>query len=184
MPPSSSVIFDSGPLITLATPQVDGKPLIDYVYPLVSIVAVETVAQEITANLRHPNAAILKALLDAQHITRVPVPTTPVDALIDAYPKLGTDKGKGERDTIRLGVATHNPVIIDDQQAFFVAARFELNPLTLQDFLVELVRTRRLPKALAVRLVTAMIGRYVETSIRHTLYKLNEVDDDPSNDNH
>jgi hypothetical protein len=174
-----NLIFDSGPLITLATPKVDAKPIVEYVRPLLNIIVVETVAQETTSNLRHPNAVVIKALLDNGHIARVPVPTTAVDTLIDSYPKLGVDKGKGERDTIRLGVATQTRVVIDDQQAFFVAARFELNPVTLPDLLVELTRSRRLPKPLALRLVNAMTGRYVETSIQHTLYKLNEVSDDP-----
>ncbi len=181
MNPSNRFIFDSSPLITLATPKVERKPIIEYIYPLLEIVVVETVAQETISNLRHPNAILIKTLLDKGQITRLPVLTTAVDTFIDSYPKLGVDRGKGERDTIRLGVATKTQVIIDDQQAFFVAARFELNPITLQDLLVELTRSRLLPKSLALRLVAAMTGRYVDISIRHTLYKLNEVSDDPSN---
>jgi hypothetical protein len=182
MQSSGAVIFDTSPLITLATPKVNGKFIIDYIWPLVEMFVVETVAHEATTNLQHPNARVIKSLLDNGNLKREAVPVTSVDSLIDSYPKLGTDKGKGERDTIRLGLAMRTRVVIDDQQAFFVAARFELNPITLQDLLVELTRSRKLPKPLALRLVSAMTGRYVPISIQHTLYKLNEVSDDPDHD--
>ena len=182
MQSSEALIFDTSPLITLATAKVGGKPIIDYILPLVEMIVVETVAHEATTNLRHPNARVIKSVLEKGNLRRVAVPTTSVDSLIDGYPKLGTDKGKGERDTIRLGLAMRTRVVIDDQQAFFVASRFELNPVTLQDLLVDLTRSRKLPKLLAIRLVSAMTGRYVPISIQHTLYKLNEVSDDPDHD--
>jgi hypothetical protein len=180
---SPAFIFDTSPLITLAGIIVDGKAAINHILPLIHILIVETVAQEATANPTYTDARIIQTLLDAKQISRVPVPTTPLDDLISAYPKLGTDKGKGERDTIRLGIVTRDVrVIIDDQQAFFVAARFELNPLTLFDLIVELTRSRKLTKELALKITTATSGRYAPIAIEHTVYKLREVSDDPDHD--
>ncbi len=125
----------------------------------------------------------VQSLLDNGSIQRLPVPTTPVDSLIDAYPKLGVGKGRGERDSIRLGVKhPETRIIIDDQQAFFVAARFDLRPLTLLDLIVELVRSTHLNKATAFQIIQAVAGRYAAVSIQHTLFKLNEVDSDPNYD--
>lgn len=174
-------LLDASPLVTLATPVVDGKVIVEYILPLISIAVAETVAQEATINLAHRNAVVIKRLIDDEQIEVLPVPATSVDYLIDAYPKLGLDKGSGERDTIRLGIVTPNRrVIVDDQAAFFAAARFELNPITLQDLLVNLARLHRLEKSLAIKIVRALTGRYAAVSIQHTLHKLNEVRDDPT----
>jgi hypothetical protein len=173
-------IFDTSPLITLAGTTVDGKPAVEYILPLIRLLVVETVAQEAAANPTYPDGRVVQALLDARRIAQLPVPVTPVDRFINAYPKLGTDKGKGERDTIRLGVVTPSArVIMDDQQAFFAAARFELNPLTLLDLIVELTRSRQLSKEMALKITKATSGRYAPVSIEHTVYKVNEVPDDP-----
>lgn len=175
-------IFDTSPLITLAGTTVDGKPAIEHILPFIHLLVVETVAQEATANPSYPDARVVQDLLKAGRIAQLPVPVTPVDTFINAYPKLGTDKGKGERDTIRLGIVTPGArVIIDDQQAFFAAARFELNPLTLLDLIVELTRSRKLSKEIALRITKATSGRYAPVSIEHTVYKVNEVSDDPDN---
>lgn len=148
----------------------------DWILPLIDVIVVETVAQEATANLTYADAQTIQSLLETHQITREPVPITPMDDLIQAYPRLGLSKGKGERDTIRLGVTRPDTqVIIDDQQAFFVAARFELHPLTLLDLLVNLTRARALDKDIATGITQAMAGRYAPISIQHTLYKLNEV---------
>lgn len=157
--------------------------VIEHLLSVINIIVVETVAQEATANLVYPDAVLLKALLDKGRITRLPVPTTPVDEIINSYPKLGIGKGRGERDTIRLGVVTPGArVIIDDQQAFFVGARFELRPLTLLDLLVELARLPLLSKTLALKIAHATSGRYASVSIKHTLYKLGQVRDDTNHD--
>lgn len=173
-------IFDTSPLITLAGTTVDGKAAIEHLLPFIHLLVVETVAQEATANPAYADARLVQTLLDTGRISRLPVPMTMVDDLINAYPKLGTAKGKGERDTIRLAVATPDArVILDDQQAFFVAARFELNPLTLLDLIVELTRSRKLSKELALKITKATSGRYASVSIQHTIRKVNEVSDDP-----
>ena len=176
-------ILDTSPLITLAGTLVDGKPAIEYLLPLIRLLVVETVAQEATTNLTYPDARVVQTLLNAGRITHLPVPITPVDTFINAYPKLGTAKGKGERDTIRLGIVTPDArVIMDDQQAFFAAARFELHPLTLLDLIVELTRSRKLSKDIALKITKATSGRYASVSIEHTVYKVNEVSDDPDHD--
>lgn len=169
-------ILDTSPLITLAGPPLQGQPIIDWLLPLIDLVVVETVALEATVNLTYADGQRIQALLDAGQIRREPVPPTPVDDLIQAYPRLGLNKGKGERDTIRLGIMRPEAqVVIDDQQAFFVAARFELCPLTLLDLLVNLVRSEALDKSLAVEMTLAMAGRYAPISIQHTLYKFREA---------
>ncbi len=172
-------IFDTSPLITLAGALHDGQHLIEHILPFIQLLIVETVAQEATANLKYPDAQVVQTLLNARRIGQIPVPNTPVDSFIDRYPKLGSEKGKGERDTIRLGIATPGSrVVIDDQQAFFVAARFDLRPITLLDLIVELTRSHKLDKPTALNLVNAIAGRYAAVSIEHTFYKLNEVKND------
>jgi hypothetical protein len=175
-------IFDTSPLVTLAGRRAEAQVVIEHLLPLIHPVVVETVALEATANLNYPDAVLLKNLLESGQIARLPVPTTPVDYLIDAYPRLGTGKGKGERDTIRLGLTIPGAkVVIDDQQAFFVAARFELTPITLLDLVTDLARARLLPRTLALKIAQAMVGRYAPVSIQHTVYKLNGVADDSDN---
>src|SRR5687768_9342852 len=116
-------IFDTSPLITLAWAKVEKRLAVEYLLPIIRIMVVETVAQEATVNPIYPDAIAVQSLLDAGSIKRLPVPITPMDNLIDAYPKLGVGKGRGERDSIRLGVKHPDArIIIDDQQAFFVAA--------------------------------------------------------------
>jgi hypothetical protein len=103
------------------------------------------------------------------------------DHASDSYPKLGVGKGKGERDTIRLGTVTPGSrMVIDDQQAFFVAARFDSSPITLLDLIVELTRSRKISKTTALKFVNAISGRYAAVSVVHTIYKLSEVTDDPN----
>lgn len=172
-------IFDTSPLITLAGALVDGQNLIEHLLPFIRVLVVETVAQEATANLKYPDALVVQMLLNTNRIVKLPVPQTPVDRFIDRYPKLGVGKGKGERDTIRLGIMTPGSrVVIDDQQAFFVAARFDLHPITLLDLIVELTRSHNLYKPTTLKLVNAISGRYAAVSVEHTIYKLNEVTDD------
>jgi hypothetical protein len=174
--PGIPYIFDTSPLITLAGANLDDMTALEHFLSLIDITIVETVAQEATANLIYPDALIVKKLLDTRQILPIPVPITPVDHLINAYPKLGTGKGKGERDTIRLGITTPGwRVIMDDQQAYFVAARFELTPLTLLDLIVDLTRTQMLNKPLSFKIVQAVSRRYTSVAIQHTMYKLNEV---------
>lgn len=181
MPPATrpAFIFDTSPLVTLAGATVERQACIEELLPLIQILVVETVAQEATVNLTYPDARLVKHLLDNGQIQQNPVPTTPVDHFIQAYPKLGVGRGQGERDTIRLGIVTPDSrVVMDDQQAFFVAARFDLHPLTLLDLIVELTRTHTLNQQRALQIVPALTGRYAPVSIQHTLYKLNEVSDD------
>ena len=177
--PLPTFIFDTSPLITLAGAHVDGLNLIEQLLPFIQIIIVETVAQEATANLKYPDAMVVQTLLTTNRIVQLPVPQTPVDGFIDSYPKLGVGKGKGERDTIRLGTVTlGSRVVIDDQQAFFVAARFDLYPITLLDLIVELTHSGKLNKPTALNFVNAISVRYASVSIHHTVYKLNEVIDD------
>ena len=186
MPASTkpSFIFDTSPLITLATPKIEKQVAIDYILPLIVLAVVETVAQESTANPTYSDAAVIQSRLDSGHIARIPVPVTSVDHLINGYTNIGTTKGKGERDTIRLGITLPSArIVLDDQGAFFIAARFDLKPIMMLDVLVDLTRSRYLDKLTALKIVNAVsqTGRYATASIQHTIYKLNEVLDDSDN---
>lgn len=177
--PKRMFLFDTSPLLTLSTPIIEKRPAIEYLLPYIYIGIVRTVATEATIKPQYKDAAVVKTLMDMGEIATYSVPTTPVDYLIDAY-NLSPNKGQGERDTIRLALAMKTRPIIDDQVAFFVAARFEVQPVMLLDVIVELTRSGDLSKQLAHKLVAgiAQTGRYTPTSVQHTIYKLGEVVDD------
>lgn len=169
-------IFDTSPLVTACGVLSNGDIIIRELLQHIEIIVVDTVANEATINLRYADARLIKELLDQMAIQRLPVPMTRVDHLIDAYPKLGVGKGQGERDTIKLGIVhSDERVVIDDQQAYFVAARFDLSPITLLDLIVELVRDQKLQAKRAIQLVTPLERRYTAIAIQHTLYKINEA---------
>jgi hypothetical protein len=169
-------LFDTSPLLTLATPIIDKRPAIDYVLPHLKMGVVATVANEATVNPSYRDSAIIQTLLNAGSIIQIPVSASPVDHLINAY-NLGGGKGQGERDTIRMAITMGARVVIDDQAAFFIAARFETRPIMLLDVIVELARSHDLTKPFSQKLVTSIsqTGRYTTASIQHTVHKLNEV---------
>jgi predicted nucleic acid-binding protein len=173
----SSWIFDTSPLITTCTGHQSNEMLIHHLMQHITIIVVETVAQEATSSLRHADARMIRQLLDAREIHAKAVPQTRMDHFIEAYPKLGNNKGKGERDTIKLGV--HNPesrVVIDDQQAYFVAARFDLRPITLLDLMVDFVRLQLWSAHTAARFLTQLEGRYTKVALQLTQFKIHEAD--------
>lgn len=169
----SQFIFDSSPLITLASFPIH-KPAIETALSLTDIMIVETVATETTKRLNYRDAVVIKTLINESKINILPIPPTELDELIDAY-KIG----KGERDTIRLGLK--NPemrLVMDDEAAFIVATRFKLSPTTLPDLLVEWVEKKLLEKAIALKIVNAFASRYSGAVINHTRHKLNEIEED------
>ncbi len=169
-------LFDTSPLLTLATPIIDKQPAIEHILPYIQIVLVETVANEATINPRYRDAMVIQALLDAGTIVSHPAPTTSADQFIDAY-NLGTTKGRGERDTIRLALTISARPIIDDQGAFFIAARFETQPIMLLDVIVELTRSSNLTTPSAHKMINgiAQTGRYTPAAIQHTFLDVTQL---------
>jgi predicted nucleic acid-binding protein len=164
------LILDSSPLITLALFPVH-KPALETVAIIADLIVVETVAIETTAYLHHRDAVIIKNFLDSAAITRLPVPSTPVDAFIDAYSKLDA----GERDTIRLALTIPKAqVILDDTAAFIAATNFELKPIMLLNLLVAWANDRLLDTVEALQIVDAVALRYSEAFVNHIKYKLGE----------
>ncbi len=176
--PNRALLFDTSPLITLATARIDGRPIIERLLPLIpNLTIVQTVANEATANLAYRDARVIKALLESGQLVPKPVPVTPVDILINAYTKIQA----GERDTIRLGLSISGVcVVVDDLQAFFIAARFDLNPISLLDTLVSLRERQLLTKEFALSVVDSIerTSRFTSASLQHTVYKINQVDND------
>jgi predicted nucleic acid-binding protein len=138
---------------------------------IADVTIVETVAIEATANPAYPDSTVIQAFLKAERIFRVPTPKTPVDAIIDSYVKLG----KGERDTLRLGIATPGArIVLDDHLAFVIATRFGVEPILLLDLLVLLVREDGLDKRTADAIIDQIAGRYSTPFVQHTKWKLSE----------
>jgi len=182
--PTQPFIFDTGPLLTLAVSSVDKTAAIDYLLAHIDVIVVETVAQEATMNPTYRDAVVIQQRLNTGKISRLPIPKTSVDHFLDAYTNIGGkrnpgkgERGKGERDTIRLGISLGARVVIDDQAAFFLAARFDLNPIMLLDVIVELTRFRNISKRSALDLIAGISpsGRYSLAAIDHTVYKIGEV---------
>ena len=176
--PTTALLFDTSPLITLATARIDGRPIIERLLPLIpTLTIVKTVADEATSNLAYADARVIKALLDSERLIPKPVPVTPVDILINAYTKIQS----GERDTMRLGLSMPGArVVVDDLQAFFIAARFDLNPIGLLDTLVSLRERQLLTKEFALSVVDSIerTSRFTSASLQHTVYKINQVGND------
>ncbi len=171
-------LYDTSPLITLAVARLDKGTVLEHFLAFISITLSETVAQEATANEAYSDAVLVKTLLNSGAIRHIPIPKTPIDELLDAYSKVDD----GERDTIRLGTMLPDcRVVIDDQHAFFVAARFDVRPIMLLDVLVMYAQTGGLSKRLAQNSLDAIskTGRYSSAAIQHTIYKLNRITDDP-----
>lgn len=167
----SQFILDSSPLITLALFPVH-KPAIETILTIADLILVDTVAVETIAFPTHRDAAVIKALLDAGKLARLPVPTTAVDALIDGYNKVD----EGERDTIRLALTIPGArLILDDVAAFIAATHFDLSPIMLLDQLAAWTKAGELDKATSLTILTAISSRYSEAFVNHTRHKLNEV---------
>jgi predicted nucleic acid-binding protein len=165
-------LLDSSPLITLALFPIH-KPAIETLLSVVDLAVVETVAIESTAYPTHRDAVVIKSLLDAGRISRHPVPTTTIDALIDGYSKVDS----GERDTIRLALTMPDArLVLDDVAAFIMATHFDLSPIMLLDLLAKLAKTGELEKETALKIVTAVASRYSEAFVNHTKHKLGELD--------
>jgi len=172
------ILCDTSPLITMCAFRVRGKLVIEHLSPVNTFVVVDTVASEATANPAHPDTAIIQGLLQSRKISRIPVPTPPISAIIDNYTKLG----QGERDTIRLAtMMSFARILLDDYLAFVVAKRFDLEPILLLDFVVSLVKQGDLRKAIAFDIIQSIAPRYSTPFIEHTRHKLNEISDDSSN---
>lgn len=158
------ILLDTSPLITLCTFRVKGQFVVDYLLEVASIVVAETVAAEATVNPAYSDAAVIDSLLKTKRIERVAVPSTPLDAVIDGYTKLG----RGERDTIRLGLTMPTmPIVLDDYLAFVIATRFELKPILLLDLIVSFVEN-----ALAKEIIDQIAPRYSAPFVDHSRYKL------------
>ena len=166
------LILDTSPLITLCAFQAAGQLVVDHILPIAETCVVETVVAEAIANPAHPDVVAIKSLVDAGRITHRTTPTTPVDALIDGYTKLG----RGERDTLRLGTTMPDTkIVLDDYLAFVIAARFGLGPILLLDLRVVLVREYGLDKKIAREIVEKTAKRYSTPLVEHTGHKLNQV---------
>jgi hypothetical protein len=93
-------LFDTSPLITLATFKVEDRPVIETVSTAVDMYVVQTVADEGTANPKHIDAQVISRMFNGQNITPMSVPVSSMETVIDGYTKLG----KGERDTIKAAL--------------------------------------------------------------------------------
>ena len=112
---------------------------------------------------------MIEALLDMKRIAQLPIPSTSLDRVIDAYDKLG----QGERDTIRLGISMPDTqIVLDDYLAFVIATRFGIKPVLLLDLLVSLVEEHGLDKQVAGEMVRKISGRYSTPFVEHTKHKL------------
>lgn len=168
----STLLLDTSPLITLCGFQSQRKSIVEYILPHYDLILVQTVADEATANLAHPDTALIARLLKSREIKTVPVPTSPLANIIDAYTKLG----QGERDTFRLALTMpFATLILDDFLAFVVASRFGLKPILLLDFVVSLVERGEISKQIGLEITSAVSARYSRPFVDHTRYKLNEA---------
>lgn len=172
-PQPLQVIFDTSPLITLCSFRLAGtrQLVVDYMVPNVTMILVDTVAKEATANPAHSDAREIHKLLDHQVFRQLAIPTLRLDSIIDSYTKLG----QGERDTLKLAAFTSLPLILDDYLAFVVASRFGLKPMLLLDFLVLLVNEGKLTRELAINIVDIISPRYSSPFVNHTRVLLNEA---------
>lgn len=169
---SLKVIFDTSPIITLATLSTAQQNSLERLLPNLEIVLVDTVAQEATANLKYSDAKEIKRLLDLGYLKTVANPQTSQDVLIDGYHKLG----QGERDSIRLALTLPNiPLVLDDYLAFVIATRFGLHQTLLLDFIILLTQQKQLSKLDADNLVTQSTTRYSQPFVSHTLEKLKTI---------
>jgi hypothetical protein len=166
------IILDTSPLITLCTFKVSKQLVIEHLLPICELVVVETVALEGTANPTHSDAKTINKLLNGKQITRLAVPNTPINSIVDTYQKLG----QGERDTIKLGtIMPQAKVVLDDYLAFVIAGRFEVTSTLLLDLLVWLVKEHGLNKTMALEIVNSTAARYSAPFVEHTKYMLGEV---------
>jgi predicted nucleic acid-binding protein len=163
------ILLDTSPLITLCTFRAQGQLVVEHFLKLASFQVARTVALEATANPAHSDAAVVDNLLKEKRITDFPVPSTPLDAVIDAYTKLG----QGERDTMRLALTLPAAsIVLDDYLAFVIAARFGLKPIFLLDLIVSFVEDGVLEKPLALEVVEQVAARYSPPFVNHTRFKL------------
>ncbi len=166
-PPKPSFLLDTGPLSVLCGFPLRGTPYLHTVLDYAMIVLPTGVVAEVRASPGKIARTVLP-LMKQGLIQALSAPRDP--AILDT--SYGEDLGVGERDVIKIALATGLPVVIDDRDAFIVACRFGLHPVGFQDWIVRLAKEYGLPKATAVEIVKATARQYPAMFLAHTLEML------------
>lgn len=177
------VVVDANALITACKFAVDQDLVIDCLSQACSIHIPESVANEATQNLRHPDARVADQRVKDGAI-QVESPQASAPAFLDAY-----RLGRGEVDAIRLFLSNaasyeYEAVVTDDLRAYLVCSRMGFPVRILPDLVLDLLRQGRLTKRHATGIIEATSSRYSEGVMAHSRAQLEEVsaDDDDTED--
>jgi hypothetical protein len=169
------VVFDAGPLITSCKYEVDGRLVIDCIFPRIQVNISESVRDEVVvAGSRFRDAREAgKRILNGDIKVLKPPSVPSVWELLKPY-----NLGAGEQDSIlllSLAGLEDASLIVDDHLAYLVSRRLGNQTMFLLDLIVQMANDGILVRELAIKLTKAIQSRYPVAFVEHSLMLLQRL---------